>query len=67
MEQEVLLKDTAKGVKLAKEMDRYEIDVLGVAECRYIGSDRVRIEDKEVLYSGKEDGRHSQGVALFCS
>ena len=61
------LNDDAKGVKLAREMDRYEIDVLGVAECRYSGSDRIRIEDKTVVYSGREDGRHHQGVALFCS
>ena len=46
------LNDTAKGIKLAKEMDRYDIDVLGVAECRYTGADGVRIEDKVVLYSG---------------
>ena len=61
------LSDPAKGIKLSKEMDRYEIDLLGVAECRYIGSDRIMIEDKQVLYSGREDNRHYQGVALFCS
>ena len=44
------LSDPAKGIKLAKEMDRYEIDLLGVAECRYIGIDRIAIEDKQVLY-----------------
>ena len=48
-------------------MDRYENDVLGVAECRYTGSDRTTIEDKQVFYSGRDDGRHYQGVALFCS
>ena len=46
-------------------MDRYENDVLGVAECRYTGSDRTTIEDKQVFYSGRDDGRHYQGVALF--
>ena len=25
------------------------------------------IEDKHVLYSGREDGRHTHGVALFCA
>ena len=61
------LNDPVKGPKLAKEMDRYKIDVLGVAESRYVGSDRIMIEDKHVLYSGREDGRHTHGVALFCS
>ena len=61
------LNDPVKGPKLAKEMDRYKIDILGVAESRHTGSDRVSIEDKQVLYSGKEDVRHTQGVALFRS
>ena len=61
------LNDCAKGIKLAKEMDRYKIDVLGVAECRYTGSDRTIIEDKHVVYSRRDNGRHYQGVALFCS
>ena len=61
------LNDPAKGPKLAKEMDRYNIDVLGVAESRYVGSDKVSIGNKQVLYSGRNDGRHTHGVALFCS
>ena len=60
------LNDPVKGPKLAKEMNRYKIDILGVAESRYTRSDRLSIEDKQVLYSGREDGRHTQGVALFC-
>ena len=28
------LNDTSKEVKLARDMDKYQIDVLGVAECR---------------------------------
>ena len=61
------LTDPVKGPKLAKEMDRYKIDILGVAESRYTGSDRISIEDKQVLFSGREDGRKTHGVALFCS
>ena len=59
------LNDCAKGIKLAKEMDRYKIDVLGVAECRYTGSDRTIIEDKHVVYSGRDDGRHYRGWHSF--
>ena len=61
------LNDPAKGINLAKGMDRYEIDLLGVDECRYTGSDRIMIEGKQVLYGGIEDNRHYQGVTLFCS
>ena len=48
-------------------MDRYNLDLLGVAECRYTGSGRMMIEGKTVLYSGRADGMHRAGVALFCS
>ena len=61
------LNEQAKGIKLAKEMERYHIDILGVSECRYVGSDHTVIANKHVLYSGREDGRHYQGVALFFS
>ena len=61
------LNDCAKGTKAAKEMDRYKIYVLGIAECRYTGSDRTMIVDKYVLYSGRDDHRHYQGVSLFRS
>ena len=59
--------DTAKGLKLAKEMDRYGLEILGVSECRYTGSGRTQIGDKSVVYSGRTDGIHREGVALFCS
>ena len=59
--------DTAKGLKLAREMDRYGLEILGVSECRYTGSGRTKIGDKTVVYSGRSDGVHRDGVALFCS
>ena len=59
--------DTANGLKLAREMERYGLEVLGVSECRYTGSGRMQIDDKTVIYSGRDDGLHRGGVALFCS
>ena len=59
--------DTAKGLKLAREMDRYGLEILGVSECRYTGAGRTQIDDKTVIYSGRSDGLHRDGVALFCS
>ena len=44
------LNDSAKGIKLAKEMDRCHVDILGLSECRYLGSDRVVVEDKHVIF-----------------
>ena len=48
-------------------MEKYNIDVLDVAECRNAGSDRVSLEDKTVFSSGIEDGKHYKRVVLFCS
>ena len=62
-----MLNDTAKRVKLTREMVRYGVDVLGVAEYRHTGSNCIRIEDKLVVYSGMKDDLHYQSVALFCS
>ena len=58
--------ETAKGLKLAREIDRYGLEVLGVIECTYTGSTRMQIADKTVIYSGRNDGLHRGGVALFC-
>ena len=41
--------DTAKGLKLAREMDRYGLEILGVSECRYTGSGRTQVGDKTVI------------------
>ena len=61
------LKDNEKGVKLSRKLDRYGVDVLGVAECRYTASSFIRIEDKVVVYFGRKDNFHYQGIVLFCS
>ena len=39
--------DTAKGIELAREMDRYGVDLLGEAECRYTGSNYITIGDPD--------------------
>ena len=56
------LNDTAKVAKLTKEMDRYGVDVLGVAKCRYTGSNLIRIEDKLVIYSCAKYDLHYQDI-----
>ena len=51
--------------QVTSEMKRYNLDILGVSECRWNGSGRIRTNTGEtILYSGRED-EHHQGVALI--
>ena len=57
--------ETGKLKQVTSEMRRYNLDILGVSECRWNGSGRIRTNTGEtVLYSGREEG-HYQGVALI--
>ena len=42
-----------KSAQLAKEMRRYDIDILGISECRWTGYGKVTGE--YVLFSGREE------------
>ena len=52
-------------------MDRYALDVLGVGECRYIGSGRCRLRTKRSYIQGGVmvciETITPFGDALFCS
>ena len=55
---------------LAREMQRYQMDILGVSESRWNGSGRILLTTGEtVFYSGdqSEQARHERGVAFICS
>ena len=58
--------ETGKLAQVTSEMKRYNLHILGVSESRWTGSGRITTDDKEtVLYSGREDNHHSEGVALI--
>ena len=58
---------SAKAAQIAREMRTYRLDVLGISECRWPGSDKIVLSTGEtVIWSGKED-RHESGVALMMS
>lgn len=47
-------------------MRRYNLHVLGVNESRWTYSGRIRTTTGEtLLYSGREDGQHHEGVAVI--
>ena len=57
--------ETSKSAQVLREMSKYNLDTLGVSECRWTGSGRQRSADGSViLYSGHED-THINGVALI--
>ena len=57
--------ETGKTAQVTKEMERYDLDILGVSECRWTGAGRKKTRDCfTILFSGKEN-EHANGVALI--
>ena len=62
------LYESGKSAQVAKEMESYNIKVLGLCETRWNGSGQNRLSSGEtIIYSGHEDMEHdhTQGVALM--
>ena len=52
--------------QITAEMRRYNLQILGISESRWTGQGRVVTNTGEtVLYSGRDDGHHSEGVAII--
>jgi hypothetical protein len=57
---------TGKAAQISREMDRYDIEILGLSEVRWPTSGSTRLEcGKHILYSGRTDGIHQEGVGLM--
>nr|KAG5687784.1 hypothetical protein BaRGS_025678 [Batillaria attramentaria] len=53
--------------QIAREMEGYQLDILGISECRWMGAGRMRLASGQtVLYSGDEE-LHEGGVAIMIS
>ena len=60
------MNETGKLAQVTSEMRRFNLHLLGVSECRWTGTRRITTETREtVLYSGREDNHHFEGVALI--
>ena len=58
--------ETGKLSQVTSEMRRFSLHVLGVSESRWTGSGRMKTTTGEtVLYSGRDDDRHHEGVAII--
>ena len=57
--------ETGKLAQVTAEMRRYNLHILGVSESRWTRSGRYRTNTGEtVLYSGRDDDQHHEGVAI---
>ena len=54
-----------KTAQIMNEMQRYHLHILGISECRWTGSGKIKTSTGEIIvYSGREDDHHSNGVAI---
>ena len=59
---------TGKLAQLVREFQNYGLDILGVCEARWTGSGQKALASGlTILYSGRLDGHHTEGVALIVS
>ena len=62
------LYQTGKLTQVVREFQNYGLDILGVCEARWAGSgQRALASGHTILYSGRLDGHHMEGVALIMS
>ena len=55
-----------KAAQVAKEMKQNRVDILRVREARSMGSGKLVLANgTTVIYSGRKDGLHQEGVALM--
>ena len=55
-----------KSAQVARVMNQMKIQIMEISECRWIGAGRMKLgSDKTVLYSGRDDDQHMQGVAIM--
>ena len=66
-----IMYSTSKTAHVVKEMGNYKLDILGISECRWTGSGRIRTKSETgvsytIIYSSQLD-THNRGVALIIS
>ena len=55
-----------KSAQLAREIDKYKTDFMGISECRWMGQKKVKLNAGEsTFFSGREDNIHRHGEAIM--
>ena len=49
-----------KSAELAREMDKYIIDVISISECRWMGQGKVKLNTGESVIFFRERRQHTQ-------
>ncbi|XP_071145171.1 craniofacial development protein 2-like [Mytilus edulis] len=55
----------SKTAQVIKEMDRYNIAIMGIGECRWTGSGKTVSINHTIIFSGRADDQHKEGVGLI--
>ena len=60
--------ETGKCAQAAREMQRYNLTLMGMGEVRWTGHEETKLQTgKTLLYSGKNEERHEAGVEILLS
>ena len=58
---------SGKATTLEEELYRYKIDIAALQEIRWPGTGKTQLDKGYVLYSGKDNNRHEEGVGFYLS
>ena len=62
------LYQSGKLAQTINEMDKYQLDIMAVCESRWTGEGQKNLNSGHtIMYSGRNDGQHLNGVALILS
>ena len=56
---------TGAATIVEKELSRYGVEIAALQEVRWPGIDKYELEKGVILYSGRSDGRHEEGVGFY--
>ena len=57
--------ETGKVAQIKREMNKYNIKILGISESRWTGNGITTTNSRNtIIYSGREDNNHREGVAI---
>lgn len=52
---------------IVEEVDKYKVPIVAIHETRWLGNGNVQFGNSTIFFSGKETGRHVQGVGFIVS
>ncbi|CAG2220119.1 Craniofacial development protein 2 [Mytilus edulis] len=55
----------SKTAQVIREMERYQLGILGISECRWTESGKIITQGHTIIYSGRNDNQHTEGVAII--